>query len=174
MSNSRIESIQCVFDTRLDTLAHLLRRAEETFAGSASFLQLRLAPDMAPFGTQIAFTCNQPRNFVLWSQKRPAANLDPAVETIQQAHAYIERTKEQLLSSSADDARLATTTRVDLGPDIYAEMSGEDYVHEFLLPNFYFHLVTAYDILRMAGVAIGKADYMLHLMPLVKRGPASQ
>lgn len=43
------------------------------------------------------------------------------------------------------------------------------YVNEFLIPNFYFHLVTAYDILRMAGLPIGKADYMVHLMPYVRQ-----
>ncbi|NER06415.1 MAG: DUF1993 domain-containing protein, partial [Okeania sp. SIO3C4] len=35
--------------------------------------------------------------------------------------------------------------------------------------NFYFHLVTAYDILRMAGVQIGKQDYMMHLMPFIRQ-----
>ncbi|MEL7010797.1 MAG: DUF1993 family protein, partial [Cyanobacteria bacterium J06588_4] len=48
-------------------------------------------------------------------------------------------------------------------------LTGSVYVNEFLIPNFYFHLVTAYDILRMAGVAIGKKDYMMHQMPWVKK-----
>mmetsp|Transcript_38769 Transcript_38769/g.124275 ORF Transcript_38769/g.124275 Transcript_38769/m.124275 type:complete len:91 (+) Transcript_38769:594-866(+) len=36
-------------------------------------------------------------------------------------------------------------------------------------PNFYFHLCTAYGILRMAGVDLGKRDYMIHLAPLLKQ-----
>lgn len=47
-------------------------------------------------------------------------------------------------------------------------MPGHAYVHEFLLPNFYFHLVTSYAILRQMGVTLGKADYMMHLVPLVR------
>jgi hypothetical protein len=47
-------------------------------------------------------------------------------------------------------------------------MSGIAYVDDFLIPNFYFHMVTAYDMFRMAGVSIGKKDYMMHLMPFVK------
>jgi uncharacterized protein len=36
------------------------------------------------------------------------------------------------------------------------------------MPNFYFHLTTVYDILRMAGAPIGKRDFMMHLVPLIK------
>ena len=41
-----------------------------------------------------------------------------------------------------------------------AKMSGEDCLFGFILPNFYFHLTTAYGILRNQGVAIGKLDYL--------------
>ncbi len=39
-------------------------------------------------------------------------------------------------------------------------MQGADYLVHFVLPNFYFHLTTAYDILRSAGVEIGKRDFL--------------
>lgn len=168
MSNSSISAIQAIFATRLDTLAHLLRKAEEAFKGSTPFLESRLAADMAPLGTQVAYACNQPRNFALWMDGRPIDNLDPTVATLERAHEYIRQTKALVLSCAAEDSILEQSVRVDLGPTIYADMTGRDYVHEFLMPNFYFHLVTSYAILRMMGLAIGKADYMLHLVPLVK------
>jgi hypothetical protein len=40
---------------------------------------------------------------------------------------------------------------------------GSDYLAHFALPNFYFHLVTAYDILRHNGVDVGKMDYIVDL-----------
>ncbi|MGH6780208.1 MAG: DUF1993 family protein, partial [Bradyrhizobium sp.] len=46
-----------------------------------------------------------------------------------------------------------------LGPN-KGHMKGTDYLHHFVLPNFYFHLVTAYDILRDCGVEIGKRDFI--------------
>jgi len=52
-------------------------------------------------------------------------------------------------------------------------MTGQDYIDEWLTPNFYFHLVTAYDILRAKGLAIGKADYLSHLRPLLAAAMAS-
>ncbi len=39
-------------------------------------------------------------------------------------------------------------------------LSGFEYVNQYLLPNFYFHLTTAYSILRANGVPVGKSDYM--------------
>lgn len=168
MSNSSIRAIQAVFATRLDTLTHLLRTAEDKFEDRTSVLERRLAPDMAPLGTQVAYTCNQPRNFALWIQGKPADNLDPAVGSLEQAHDYITSARTLLLSCVTDDSKLTEIVRVDLGPTMYADLPGSDYVHEFLLPNFYFHLVTSYAILRMMGLPIGKADYMTHLVPLVR------
>lgn len=166
MPSQNIQAIQTRFQSRLVTLEHLLKSAQTHFEDE-SFFQKRIIADMLPFGTQIAFTCNQPRNFALWCADQPMDNLDPDVTSLAQAYEYIANTQELLSGINAEGLKLAETTRVDLG-QIYIELSGNDYVNEFLLPNFYFHLVTAYDILRMAGVPIGKRDYMLHLVPLIK------
>ena len=64
---------------------------------------------------------------------------------------------------------MAREKRVDLMHGMFMVLSGRDYVDEWLLPNFYFHLVTAYDLLRREGVQIGKADYMAHLHGRVQR-----
>jgi hypothetical protein len=45
-------------------------------------------------------------------------------------------------------------------PNLKVSFSGQDYLLRFVLPNFYFHLTTAYDILRHRGVPIGKADFI--------------
>lgn len=172
MQSQNIGLIQTLFQSRLTTLEHLLKSAQTHFSDSDSFLQRRIADDMLPCGTQIAFTCNQPRNFALWCDGKPANNLDPEVTSLTQAYEHIANTKRILLCINVEDAKLAEVTRIDLGQNLYAEMSGSAYVNDFLIPNFYFHMVTAYDILRMAGVPIGKRDYMMHLLPFVKRNEA--
>lgn len=169
MQNQTIDSIKALFDSRLTTLEHLVKRAQTHFGDDTSFLEKRLIDDMLPFGTQIAFTCNQPRNFALWCADKPSDNLDPKVTSLTQGYDYIANTKELLLKIDADDTKLKGTSRIDLGQELYLELSGSAYVNEFLMPNFYFHLVTAYDILRMIGVPIGKRDYMLHLVPFLKK-----
>ncbi|MEA5464805.1 DUF1993 domain-containing protein [Leptothoe sp. PORK10 BA2] len=170
MSSQNIESIKTIFESRLTTLEHLLNSAQTHFNGSESFLQERIAADMLPLGTQVAFTCNQPRNFALWCDGKPMDNLDPEVPSLVLAYEHITNTKGLLSDIDTEDEKLSKTTRIDLGPELYIEMSGSEYVNDFLMPNFYFHMVTAYDILRMAGVPIGKRDYMMHLVPFLKQG----
>jgi hypothetical protein len=58
--------------------------------------------------------------------------------------------------------------RLEFGPTRYVDLSAREYVDDFLIPNFYFHLVTTYDILRANGVNIGKANYMAHLLGRVR------
>ncbi|KJH69514.1 DUF1993 domain-containing protein [Aliterella atlantica] len=168
MPNQNIDLIRSLFQSRLATLEHLLKLAQTHFCDDESFLQKRIANDMFPLGTQIAFTCNQPRNFALWCDGKPADNLDPDVTSVGQAYEHIANTNELLSSIRVEDTKLAETTRIYSGESLYIDFSGHAYVNDFLIPNFYFHLVTAYDILRMAGVPIGKRDYMMHLVPLIR------
>ena len=169
MPSQTIDSIQTIFLSRLTTLEHLLKTAQTHFTESESFLQECIIADMLPFGTQIAFTCNQPRNFALWCDGKAMDNLDPEVQSLAQAYEHIENTKALLSNVDVEDERLVEITRVDLGQGLYFEVSGNAYINEFLMPNFYFHLVTAYDILRKLGVPIGKRDYMMHLVPLLQQ-----
>lgn len=169
MTSQNIDLIQTFFQSRLETLEHLLKTGQTHFSDDESFLQKRIAPDMFPFGTQIAFTCNQPHNFSLWCDGKPVNNLDPEVVSLAQAYEHIANTKKLLSDIKVEDEKLAEDIHLVLGEGLYVELTGSVYVNEFLIPNFYFHLVTAYDILRMAGVPIGKKDYMMHLMPLVRK-----
>ncbi len=168
MSSQNIDAITTLFQSRLTTLEHLLKLAQKHFGESESFLDKRIATDMLPFGTQIAFTCNQPRNFALWCNGKPMDNLAPEVTSVAAAYEHIANTKELLSSIDAEDEKLNELVRID-NQDRYIEIFGHAYVNDFLIPNFYFHLVTAYDILRMAGVPIGKQDYMIHLVPLIQK-----
>jgi uncharacterized protein len=169
MEGQKITALQNIFSSRLETLSHLLDIVESHFADEIKSLLLRrIAPDMLPFGTQIAFTCNQPRNFALWCLGQLENNLNPDVESLAEARGYISSTKDLLKSINIADTKLSEIKRIDFGQGLYTELSGFSYVDDFLMPNFYFHLTTAYDILRMAGAPIGKRDFMLHLVPLIK------
>ena len=169
MQSQPIDTIKVTFQIRLATLEHLLKTAERHFPSSDAFLDQRIADDMLPFGTQVAFTCNQPRNFALWCDGQPMDNLDPEVTSLAQAYEHIANTQGLLEGIDCEDEKLSEVARIELGQGLYLEMSGSDYVNEFLMPNFYFHMVTAYDILRMVGISIGKRDYMMHLVPLLKK-----
>jgi hypothetical protein len=169
MENQKILAFQNLFSSRLDTLSHLLEVAEHHFADDLESLLLRrIAPDMLPFSTQVAFVCNQPRNFALWCLGQPANNLNPDVASLVEARDHISSTQELLARVNVADSKLSELYRLDLGQGLYAELSGLLYVDDFLMPNFYFHMTTAYNILRMAGAPIGKRDFMMHLVPFLK------
>ncbi|ACK67767.1 conserved hypothetical protein [Rippkaea orientalis PCC 8801] len=169
MKNQKIIELQNIFSSRLDTLSHLLDVAEGHFADHLeALLDLRIAPDMLPFSTQIAFVCNQPRNFALWCLGEASNNLDPNVTSLVEARSHISSTKKLLTTINVTDSKLLELKRIDLEEGLYLEISGLCYVNDFLMPNFYFHITTAYNILRMAGAPIGKRDFMIHLVPFVK------
>jgi hypothetical protein len=158
------------FDSRLATLLHLIKvGAEQRNEAEATYLGHRLAPDMLPLGTQVAFTCNQPRNFALWLAGTESDDLDPNLESLAVAEQYIADTRTLLAGHNSAEASLPPRKYLELGADLYADLTGREYLEDFLMPNFHFHLVTTYAILRNLGVPVGKRDYMLHLLPKVQQ-----
>lgn len=150
------------FTSRLNTLTMLLDTASQHF-GNEDFLQLKLVEDMLPMTNQIAFTCNQPHNFCQWLRGEEISHLSADFATVAEAKALIQSTLDELAAVAASASEMPAEKRLELGPEFYAVLPADEYVADYLLPNFYFHLVTAYDILRANGVAIGKAEYMAHL-----------
>lgn len=168
MATHEIAEIQRIFLTRLDTLDHILDVGEKHLPDFAAALQERLAPDMFPLGTQVAFACNQPRGFSQWCAGQPVENLGTEVDSPEQARAHIRETKALVSAIDASDAKLDEVKRVGLGPGRYCELPARQYVSDYLLPNLYFHATTTYAILRKLGVPVGKSDYMRFLAPHVK------
>lgn len=149
----------------LNNLAAILDRAqayaEAKKIDAATLPSSRLYPDMLPLTSQVRIACD--------TAKRAAAMLagveNPAYEdnetTIPELKARIERTVAFLNTIKA--AQIDGTE----GRDLVVKVGGKDTPFkgmQFLLaraiPNFYFHVTTAYDILRHNGVPLGKADYI--------------
>lgn len=171
MKNREIAEIQRIFTTRLDALDHILTVAGKHLPDIDASLKERLAPDMFPLGTQIAFACNQPLGFAQWCSGTPIENLDPDVASISVARDHIARTRALLQTVNVDDSKLDAMKRTGLGPGLYCETPARLYVSDYLIPNFYFHVTTTYAILRKLGVPLGKADFMVFLMPHVRQEP---
>lgn len=170
MPDTEITELKRVLLTRLDSLEHILDIGERHLPDLAAALRHeRLAPDMFPLGTQFAFACNQPRGFSQWCAGQPVENLGREVDTVELARAHIRETKTCVSTISVSDAKLDEIKRVGLGPGMYCELPGRMYVADYVLPNLYFHITTAYAILRHLGAPLGKADYMSFLAPHVKR-----
>ena len=135
--------------------------AEARKIDPAVLLTMRLYPDMLPFTRQIQIAADFAR--------KPLGRLAgvdlPAIadeeKTFGELKARLIMTLDfiQRLKTADIDAGATRQISFPVGPK-QATMGGADYLYHFALPNFFFHSVTAYDILRHAGVEIGKFDYM--------------
>ncbi len=173
MSNPEISELKRLFLSRLATLDHILDVGRKHLPDFDAALQERLAPDMFTLGGQIALACNQPRGFAQWCGNQPIENLKPDIGTWAQAHDAITQAKAMVSAIDTDDAKLEQTKRIGLGPGRYCELPARQYVSEYLVPNLYFHITTAYAILRKMGVPVGKADFMTYLAPHVRQESAA-
>jgi uncharacterized protein len=166
MSFSMSQASIPVFEQGLNALAGFLTKAEEFAAAkkidASVLLGMRLAPDMFPLVRQVQVVADQAKN----GSARLAGVEPPKFEdtetTIAQLKARIQKTLDFVKSVDAKQIDAATDREITfpLGPTHKGHMKGSDYLNHFVLPNYYFHLTTAYDILRHCGVDLGKLDFL--------------
>ncbi|MBV9945997.1 MAG: DUF1993 domain-containing protein [Myxococcales bacterium] len=124
------------------------------------FLQSRLAPDMLPFIAQIQIACDSAK----FAAARAAGKEAPAhpdnEQSLADARKRIATVVAYLETFQKSDFDGADGRRVSLPRWEGKSMTATDYVVEHAIPNFFFHLTTAYAILRHNGVDIGKRDYL--------------
>jgi hypothetical protein len=121
---------------------------------------LRLAPDQLPLVRQVQIACDTVKIAVAYLTGKPAQPQEDTETTIEQLQARIRSIITLLDGLAANDFDDAAT-RVVSQPRWKGEwMTGEDYFIQHAMPNFFFHVTTAYAILRHNGVALGKRDYL--------------
>ncbi len=160
-----------VYRTRLKTLAALLTKAAAHTKGDA-LLQAKLADDMHPLATQIRFVGNLPGEALPRISGRSFTSLEENVASFAAAQEVLAQMDELLGEVSAEELIAPDDTIVIALPNgMEFTMTAEQYVRDWSLPNFYFHLTTAYAILRSEGLDIGKIDFMPHMMPYATKMP---
>jgi hypothetical protein len=165
MSNTAYELTVPVFQKHLRALRALLDKAqahadERTF-DSAKFLDLRLAVDMLPFSSQVTIACDLAKNGAgrLAQAERPT--FEGGEKTLAELQGRIDKTLAFLecIAPTAFEGVEERTVSFPVGGK-ETSMSGLEYTRSFALPNFFFHCTTAYTLLRQAGVALGKRDFL--------------
>lgn len=166
-------TIPC-FSQMLRSLSEILSKGE-THALEGGYdpvvlLESRLAPDMHNLARQVQYACVQGLEAVHRLTQQPLETLSPP-EDISSAKALIERTLHILetADAAAIDAAADLKIAIELPNNINFDMTGSEYAVNWVTPQFYFHLVTAYNILRHNGVPLGKADYVQHMFAYLRQ-----
>jgi hypothetical protein len=154
-----------VFVRALDNLAHVLRKGEEHAKSKdvtdETLLQTRLIPDMLPLVKQVQIACDMAaRGTARLAGVEPMAFEDNET-TLAQVYSRIERATEYIKSFTPEQIDGSEERSIVLKMRS-GEMTfeGQAYLLHFILPNLFFHCTTAYNILREAGTAIGKTDFI--------------
>ena len=154
-----------VFRKALTQLLHVMDKATAN-AKARSFdtsvlVHSRLAPDMLPFAKQIQLTSDFAKN----SMARLAGIDPPKFEdnetTMEELVARVKKTIDYIDSVSAATLDGSETRDIKIVlRDRTVEFKGLPFLQTWAIPNFFFHHVTAYNLLRHNGVDIGKRDFL--------------
>ena len=135
--------------------------AKENGKTEESLLTAALAADMYPLVRQVQITTDMAKRAVARLANVDAPVMEDNETTIAQLQARIKATTVFMQGISdtqldGDDERPI----VVMARDHELRFTARSYVYKFATPNFYFHFTTAYDILRQAGVPLGKRDFV--------------
>ena len=149
----------------LENLSRILDKAQaHVDAGKIdlpTLMAYRLAPDMFPFFKQVQIACDKSRSVVARLAGLEVPPYPPDETTLGQLQERIVATVEFLRSVSPE--RIDGTEDKEIVLPVAGQQtrySGMQMLLGHSLPNVYFHITTAYNILRHIGVPLGKRDYL--------------
>jgi hypothetical protein len=165
MTMSMYQASVPAFTRALNSLAAILEKAEQHASAKkidpAVLINARLFPDMFPLAKQVQIASDAAKGGAArLAQATPPSFEDnettfaQLIERCRKTVAYLETLKPEQIDGSEDrtvswQSRSATKS-----------MQGQPYLLHHLLPNVFFHVTTAYDILRHNGVELGKQDFL--------------
>lgn len=154
-----------VFTRMLTNLLACMDKAEATAAerkfDTLVLSNARLSPDMIPFRGQILIATDHVKGCVSRLAGKAVPSWPDTEETFPELRARIQKALDLLATVTPEELEGGDTRQVTIkigGNDV--AMTGLDYLTQRALPNFFFHITTAYAILRHNGVPIGKRDYI--------------
>jgi hypothetical protein len=129
---------------------------------SVNYLSLRLAPDMLPLNRQVQIASDGAKGCVARLSGQEPPKWDDTEATLDDLRARVRKTIDYVKSVPASqiDGTEAREIVLPVRSGEPMRLSGEVFLKNFVLPNFYFHATTTYALLRHAGVELGKRDYL--------------
>lgn len=147
----------------LKTLSTLLDKAAAQAGNDAEKLtDARLTPDMYTLAQQVQQACHYAANDASRLSGHGPRPYPPVESSFHQLKSEIDDTIAFVSSIAEADFAEADDRdcSIETPNDMEIKMDGSRFLRSWSLPHFYFHIVTAYDILRSNGIEIGKRDYV--------------
>lgn len=165
MSLSMYQASIPVFVRMFGNLAAILDKAaayaEAKKIDPAVLLNARLAPDMHPLTRQVQIASDAAKGCAARLAGVETPSFADTESSFAELQARIQKTLDFLQGFSPAQIDGSEGRKVVIKfPGAELKFSGQDYLLHFVLPNFYFHLTTAYAILRHNGLEIGKMDFL--------------
>jgi len=165
MNLSMYQACTPVFTRALTNLSAIFDKAEAHATtkkiDQSVFMAARLAPDMLALPRQVQIASDTARRTVARLSGQEAPPLEDNEASFADLKARIAKTIDYMKTVSASQIDGSEERSIAMkvgGNDI--KFTGRDYLLGFAMPNFFFHVTTAYNILRHNGVEIGKMDFL--------------
>ncbi|CEG57137.1 DUF1993 domain-containing protein [Legionella fallonii] len=165
MALSMYQATIPAFIRMLNNLSAILikasHHAEAKKIDPAVFINARLAPDMFALARQVQIATDTAKGCGARLADVEIPSYADTETSFAELHERIAKTVQFLKSIPEEKLNGSEEREITLkmrGSEI--RLSGQQYVINFALPNFYFHVTTAYDILRHNGLEIGKMDFL--------------
>ncbi|MDR6626279.1 DUF1993 domain-containing protein [Caulobacter segnis] len=146
--------------------------AAESGLSPDALIGARLAPDMFPLSSQVRFVCTQASDLLRhltgadsFAPAEDATDFEGLRAQLADAVARLEATPASAFAGAAEKA-----IELKLPNGVMFDMTGEQFVRDWALAQFYFHATTAYAILRHKGVPLGKPDWVSHMFAYIRPG----
>jgi uncharacterized protein len=166
MSISLYSATVPVFKQMLLALSDVLKKGEEHAQNRkfdpAVLLQSRLFPDMLPLVRQVQIACDFAKSVPARIAGVEVAAYEDSEQSFAELQQRIAKTLALIEGMTAEQLNGSAVKEVVLRPGTPKEkkLTVEDYALKYGMPQFFFHVTTAYNLLRHNGVEIGKKDYM--------------
>ncbi len=149
----------------LGVLAKILDKADahcaERKIDPSAFLNARLYPDMLNFTRNVLAACDTAKGAAARLSQTENPVYEDTEASFSELQARIQKTLEFMKSVPESTFEGAEDRTINMkAGQRELTFTGTIYLSVFAIPNFYFHMTTAYDILRHNGVEIGKADFL--------------
>ncbi|KAG6207889.1 hypothetical protein E4U35_000583 [Claviceps purpurea] len=145
----------------VESLKSILKKGSEA-PNAASLPEARIFEDMLPLAFQVHFATDLAQKLVARASGTEPLTFENNLKTFDEFFDRIDKTLEVLAKADKDvvNKRVDEIVTFGMGPTREGKLPTRHYLSGFILPNLFFHITTAYNIMRKEGVPLGKMEYL--------------